>query len=110
MWKAQAVAVPCASPSPSAENNYRQQQQMLPINLKGEMEVVGTEMQCHKEKNNETGEAPENAAPFLPQKAAMWLQCLPPSAVTQMAANAVTVQSSQHIPQSHRRKETSSIA
>lgn len=41
--------------------------------------MVGTEMWCHIEKNNETtGGAPENTAPFLPEKAAVWLQCPPP--------------------------------
>lgn len=38
-------------------------------------------MRCHIEKNNETtGGAPENTAPFLPEKAAVWLQCPPPCA------------------------------
>lgn len=38
--------------SPSTSMNYRQQQQMLPISLKGETEVVGIQMQCHMGQKN----------------------------------------------------------
>lgn len=81
---------------------------MLPISLKGEREVVGIEMQCHIEKTirRDTWKRSD----FLSPKTDPWQQCISPTAVKQTIAKAVTVQRSQNIPQSHRRKETSSIA
>lgn len=57
--------------SPSTSMNYRQQQQMLPISLKGETEVVGIQMQCHVEKKKTVGGTPKNTVAFFPQKPAI---------------------------------------
>ena len=60
----------CCRP-PSTSMNYRQQQQMLPISLKGEAEVVGIQMQYHIKKNKPAGGTPKNTVTFFPQKPAM---------------------------------------
>lgn len=63
--KAQAVASLSVSPSPSAK--CTDSSNVLTISLEEEREVVGIEMQCHTEKKP-TGETPENAVSFSPQR------------------------------------------